>query len=95
MAGEHYEYTEMYPNFMAEAKKEGNLKAEVTFRRTATVEETHYNLYKSAFDSVTAGKDIAAASVYICPVCGHTVVGGVPDKCPVCDTRKDRFFEVK
>ena len=80
---------------VAEAKKEGNLKAEVTFRRTATVEETHYNMYKGAFESVTAGKDLAAASVYICPVCGHTVVGGLPDKCPVCDTRKDRFFEVK
>jgi rubrerythrin len=95
MAGEYYEYTEMYPNFLAEAKKEGNLKAEVTFRRTAAVEETHYNLYKGAHASVSAGKDIAAASVWICPVCGHTVVGTVPDKCPLCDTRKDRFFEVK
>jgi rubrerythrin len=95
MAGEYYEYTEMYPNFTAEAKQDGNLKAEVTFRRTRTVEELHYNLYKGAFESVSSGKDLPAASVYICPVCGHTVVGGLPDKCPVCDTRKDRYFEVK
>jgi rubrerythrin len=53
-----------------------------------TVEKTHAYLYTSALASVKGGKDIAAQAFYVCPVCGHTVADGHPDKCPVCGTTK-------
>jgi rubrerythrin len=35
-----------------------------------------------------------AASVHVCPVCGNTVEGDVPDRCPVCNVPGERFVEV-
>jgi rubrerythrin len=29
--------------------------------------------------------------VYICPVCGFTHIGEPPDRCPVCNVKKERF----
>jgi len=30
-------------------------------------------------------------AVYICPVCGHTVLDNAPDKCPVCGAKKEMY----
>jgi rubrerythrin len=27
----------------------------------------------------------------VCEVCGHTVVGAAPDRCPICNMARDRF----
>jgi rubrerythrin len=29
--------------------------------------------------------------VYICQVCGYTVEGDAPDRCPICGAPKERF----
>ena len=31
---------------------------------------------------------------YVCSVCGYTVAGGAPDKCPVCQAQAKAFFKV-
>jgi rubrerythrin len=36
----------------------------------------------------------AAAAIHVCDVCGNTVVGEAPDKCPVCGALKAKFKEV-
>ena len=59
-----------------------------------TVEEIHYNLYSEALETLAAGNDLPAASIHVCDVCGNTVVGEAPDKCPVCGAPKARFEEV-
>ena len=43
---------------------------------------------------VKAGSDLPAASIHVCGVCGNTVLGDVPDTCPICGTPKGRFTEV-
>jgi len=95
IAGEGYEYQKMYPEFLKAAEAERNQPAVVTFENALAVEETHHKLYSDALDALKAGKDLPGASIYVCPVCGHTVIGGAPHQCPVCGTPKDRFFEVK
>ena len=92
--GEGYEFKEMYPAFIEVAKKEGNRAAVNAFRDAMEVEHTHHDLYCKALESLTAGKDLAASSFYICDVCGHTHVGEAPDKCPVCGAPKSKFKEV-
>jgi rubrerythrin len=92
--GEGYEFKEMYPAFVEVAKKEGNRAAVNAFRDAMEVEHTHHNLYCKALESLTAGKDLAASSFYVCDVCGHTAVGEAPDKCPVCGAPKTKFKEV-
>jgi len=95
IAGEGYEYQKMYPAFLKAAEEENNQPAVVTFKNALAVEGTHHGLYSNALATLKAGKDLPAASIYVCPVCGHTVIGGAPDRCPVCNATKDRFFEVK
>ncbi|MDR2849326.1 MAG: rubrerythrin family protein [Verrucomicrobiota bacterium] len=86
--GEDFEFTKMYPPYVEEAKKEGDAAAERSFAFAMTVEKTHFDLYTAALAAAQSGQDIPAQKFYVCPVCGHTVADGHPDKCPVCGAAK-------
>ena len=92
--GEGFEFQQMYPEFLAEAQKEGMKPAEFSFKNALAVEEIHHGLYAKAREAVTAGKDLPTAPIYVCPVCGNTVEGGAPDQCPICNVPGDRFIEI-
>ena len=94
MAGEDYEVKEMYPPMLALAKAEGHKKAERSMTHALEVEKVHYGLFQQALEAVKAGKDIPAAVIQVCPVCGHTVIGDAPDECPICHAKGDKFAEV-
>lgn len=93
--GEHHEFTKMYPEFLEDAKKEGNKGAERTFNLANEVEKVHHKLYTRALEAVESGKDLEKQDVYICPVCGYTHEGEPPEKCPVCGAVKKIFQEIK
>lgn len=93
--GEHYEFVSMYPEFIAVAQQEGNKQAEHSFKNAMAVEKVHHDLYAQALKSVAEGKDLAQADIYVCAICGNTVVGSQPDKCSVCNAPKEKFFAVK
>jgi len=95
IAGEGYEFKEMYPKFVAEAEKEKNAPALATFRNALAVEKIHHELYSRALKALKEGKDFVAPKIYVCPVCGNTEIGDPPAACPVCGVPGDRFFEVK
>jgi len=92
--GEGYEFKQMYPKFLTEAKAEGNKPAVFSFKYALAVEEIHHGLYIDALNAVKSGKDLPATKIFICPVCGNTVRGQAPDECPICGTAKDQFREV-
>lgn len=92
--GEHYEFTKMYPEFLEEAKKEGNKDAERTFNYANEVEKVHHKLYESALGAAESGKDLEENDLYICPVCGYTHEGDPPEKCPVCGAMKKVFKKI-
>ena len=92
--GEGFEFKDMYPKFLAEAETEKNRGALTSFNNALKVEEIHHGLYSEALETLNSGKDLEAASIFVCPVCGNTVIGEAPDKCPVCSVPKDRFFEI-
>jgi rubrerythrin len=94
VSGETYEFTKMYPQFIEEAKAEGNKKALQSFDYANKVEAIHADLYKKAIDSVKAKKDLPAADLHVCPVCGNTFEGNTPDTCPICATKKDKFMKI-
>lgn len=95
VAGEAHEFQKMYPEFVQAAQAEGHTTALKGFKDAMAVEETHHRMYSEALSSLKGGKDLPAAPIYVCPVCGHTESGAAPDRCPVCRAGKDRFFEVK
>lgn len=92
--GEGHEFKNMYPKFVSEAEAEGNRPAEISFRNAMAVEEIHHGLYGKALESVRGGKDLPAAPIFVCAVCGNTVEGEAPGKCPICGVGRDKFFEV-
>lgn len=92
--GEGFEFQQMYPKFVAEAEKEGNKGALVSFRYAMAVEEVHHGLYTKALASVKAGKDLPAAKIRVCPTCGNTFMGEAPDTCPVCGAARAKFAEI-
>lgn len=94
IAGEGYEFKEMYPPFLKTAQKEGNKKAEASFKNALAVEEVHHDLYSKALKAVKGGGDLPAAKVYVCPVCGNTVENKVPDTCAVCNVPGKQFVEI-
>jgi len=93
--GEGYEFQQMYPKFVEEAKAENNAAAVKTFEFAMAVEKVHHGLYQQAIDAVKGGKDLPAETILICPICGNTFIGTPPEKCEVCGATKDKFSPVK
>lgn len=93
--GEGHEFRTMYPEFIAAAKTEGNQAALKSFEFAMAVEKIHHNLYGSAKEALKAGKDLPAAAIFVCPVCGNTVLNAAPDKCPICGVPANKFVEVE
>lgn len=93
--GEGYEFKTMYPKFVSEADAEKNQAAGISFKNAMAVEQIHHGLYMSALTAVEKGKDLPSAAIYVCAICGNTVTGSAPDKCPICGAPKAKFAEVK
>ncbi len=92
--GEAHEFKSMYPEFVAEAEKEGSKPALTSFRYALAVEKIHHELYTEALKDVTVGSDLPERNIFLCPVCGNTVYDQAPEKCPICGVVKDKFFEI-
>jgi rubrerythrin len=91
--GENYEVEEMYPAFDAVANLQEEKAAAKSIHYAVEAEKIHEGMYNNAKASISEKKDIPAANVYVCPVCGHTIIGDAPDECPVCGLKKDKYKE--
>ena len=89
--GETYEFEEMYPPMIAEAEKEGHKRARRSFDYANQVEKVHAALYRKALEALGRNEEV---DYYVCQVCGHTVEGEAPDKCPVCQAVKKAFKKI-
>ncbi len=93
VAGETYEYTEMYPPMLKQAEEEDH-RAKRMFGYALKVEEVHAKLYQMALEAVEKGQDLAETSFYLCPICGHIELGQAPAACPICGTKGEKFIQV-
>jgi len=94
IAGEAHEFQEMYPGFLATAEAEGAKVAALSMKRALDVEIVHHGLFTDALGAVEDGKDLPEGGIHVCKVCGHTVIGDVPDQCPVCKARASMYTEI-
>ena len=92
--GEGFEFQKMYPEYLAEAEEEDNKPAVFSFKNALAVEEVHHGLYTKALNAVKSGNDLPENRIFVCEICGNTVYGEAPDKCPICGALKAQFFEV-
>jgi rubrerythrin len=90
--GESFEIEEMYPAYAEVALLQANRQALRSIHYALKAERDHKRMYAEAREEALKGEDIAGESVSVCLVCGHTVIGDVPDRCPVCAARKDQYI---
>jgi rubrerythrin len=93
ISGETFEFKKMYPEYIEEAKQEGNKQAAWSFEVASKVEQIHANLYQKALNALKSQKQLEKVDYYVCSVCGNTVEGSPPDKCPICGSPKEKFFK--
>lgn len=89
VAGETYEYKEMYPNFVKEAETEGNKAALMSFKFAMKAEEVHAGLYQDALETLDQTEEVF---YYLCPVCGN-IEKFVPEKCNICGVSGEKFIK--
>lgn len=95
ISGEYHEMTEMYPEFISQAKNEKNGQAEASFNLANQVEKVHHGLYHQTLKNLESGKGLASKPFYVCQVCGYTAEGEAPDKCPICGAPKPMFKKIE
>ena len=91
--GETYEVEDMYPAYRTVAELQGEKGARRSTDWAWQAEQIHAAMYQKAKQAVESGKDIELGPVFICEVCGHTVEGEAPERCPVCQAPKVKFKE--
>jgi len=92
--GETHEFKSMYPDFIAQADRDANRPAATSFRFANEVEKIHAGLYQRAKAAVDAGRDLPAVALHVCQVCGNTVEGDPPEKCPICGAPRSQFTRI-
>ena len=93
--GEHYEFTRMYPPFIEQAEAENNKRAQRTFEYANEVEQIHHKHFEETIKAVEAGQQLKDEPYFVCPVCGNTVAGEAPEKCPICGAPGSKFKRVE
>ena len=93
--GEHYEFTRMYPPFIEQAERENNKRAKVSFEFANEVEQIHHKHFEEALKVVKDGQQLKDEPYFVCQVCGNTVTGEAPERCPVCGVARDKFKRVE
>ncbi|MHC1742561.1 MAG: rubrerythrin [Syntrophobacteraceae bacterium] len=92
--GEHYEYTEMYPEFAKVAEAEGFGAIAEVFRAIAVAEKQHEKRYLGLAANIKNGRVFKrdAKVVWRCLNCGYLHEGAeAPETCPACDHPRDHY----
>lgn len=93
--GETFEIEEMYPTYIEVAKFQEEKGAQKSFEWSYGTEKMHKKLFEKAQQAVEAGTDVDMGPVQVCGVCGYTLEGEAPDKCPLCSAPKEKFTAFK
>jgi rubrerythrin len=93
-AGEHYEWTEMYPSFARVAREEGHGAVADVFEAIAVAERQHEKRYLALAANIEKGLVFKKEKpvVWRCRNCGYLHSGAAaPDLCPACAHPRAHF----
>lgn len=96
-AGEHEEWTGLYPEFSRIAAEEGFPKVAMLFKLIAKIEESHDKRFTKLLENLEGNKVFEKGEKvwWYCRKCGHLHYGTKAlNKCPVCD-HPAGYFELK
>jgi len=95
-AGEHYEWTDMYPTFAKVAEEEGFKEIAILLRKIAEVEEKHEARYQALLKNLQESKVFKREKKvrWKCRNCGYIYEGdSAPTACPCCK-HPQAYFEI-
>jgi rubrerythrin len=85
--------TEFYPDFIKEALALKREDVAWSFIRSRDVEDRHAKLYKDALTAMLSDKDLP---YHVCQICGYIFEEDhLPDQCPVCGAKKEKFRKIE
>ncbi len=93
-AGEHFEWTEMYPGFAKVAREEGFDSIATIFESIAVAEKQHEKRYNELRANIEAGRVFKRDEpvVWRCRKCGYLHEGAeAPETCPACAHEQAHF----
>ena len=93
-AGEHFEWTEMYPGFAVTAREEGFETIATVFESIAVAEKQHEKRYLGLAENVASGSVFKKAepTVWVCMNCGYVAEGAeAPQVCAACAHPQSHF----
>ena len=96
-AGEHDEWTNMYPEFAKVAQEEGFEKIAKLFEKVAEIEKEHETRYNLLLANIEQDKVFKKSDkiLWQCLNCGYICEAKeAPEKCPVCEHPKAYFEQV-
>ena len=91
LAGENFEVDEMYAAYLEVAELQEERGARRSMNYAMEAEKLHAAMYGEAKEAAEGGEDIEIGEIYVCPVCGFTHIGEPPDRCPICNQKKEKF----
>lgn len=91
IAGETYEFNEMYPDFIEQAKTDDNKAALRSFTLANEAEKVHADLYGKALANIADGTPV---DYYLCTICGHIHENSAPDICPICGAKAKAYNKI-
>ncbi|NQU99755.1 MAG: rubrerythrin family protein [Parcubacteria group bacterium] len=97
IAGENYEYTQMYPDFAKQAEEDGLPEIAVRLNSLAKAEEHHEERYKKLLEQLEASTIFKKEKKvwWVCMECGYVYFGEEPPKmCPSCD-HPQSYYQLK
>lgn len=63
-------------------RAQGEKAAETSFTWALEAEKSHTSFYQKTKQAVDLGEDVNLGPIQICTVCGYTVEGETPERCP-------------
>jgi len=96
-AGEHYETTEMYPDFAEVAQEEGFAEIAAVFKSIANAEARHEQRYLALANNIDTGSVFKRGEPvrWVCRNCGYVHEGiEPPNECPACAHPK-AYYELE
>lgn len=95
IAGETYEATIMYPEFLTAANAAGNQLALISLNYAYKTEKKHKAFYEAALTALQNSTTKKLAAVYyVCPTCGNTYETTSPARCGISMTAGEKFIKI-
>jgi rubrerythrin len=95
IAGETYEVTTMYPEFLTAANEAGNQLAMMSLNYAYKTEKKHKVFYEAALTALQNNTTKTLATVfYVCPTCGNTYETAAPARCGISMTGGEKFLKI-